>query len=47
MYWHGLPREIVDALSLETFKVKLDGVLGSLSWCVATLLVSEELKLDL
>ena len=25
-----LPREVVDALSLETFKAKLDGALGSL-----------------
>jgi len=25
-----LPKEVVDALSLETFKVRLDGALGNL-----------------
>jgi len=28
--WHRLPRELVDAPSLETFKVKLDGALSNL-----------------
>ncbi|KFO89522.1 hypothetical protein N320_06537, partial [Buceros rhinoceros silvestris] len=28
--WHRLPREVVDAPALETFKVRLDGALGSL-----------------
>ena len=28
--WHGLPREAVDAPSLEVFKARLDGALGSL-----------------
>ena len=28
--WHRLPREAVDAPSLEVFKARLDGVLGSL-----------------
>ncbi|KFW73577.1 hypothetical protein AS28_12122, partial [Pygoscelis adeliae] len=29
-YWNRLPREVVDAPSLETFKVRLDGALGNL-----------------
>ncbi|KFQ83784.1 hypothetical protein N337_09936, partial [Phoenicopterus ruber ruber] len=29
-HWHRLPREVVDAPSLETFKVRLDGALGNL-----------------
>jgi len=29
-YWHRLPREVVDASSLETFKVRLDGALSNL-----------------
>ena len=27
-----LPGEVVDALSLEVFKARLDGALGSLGW---------------
>jgi len=33
---HRLPREAVGAPSLEAFKARLDGALGSLSWCGAT-----------
>ena len=29
-YWNRLPREAVDALSLEVFKTRLDGALGNL-----------------
>ncbi|KFQ80484.1 hypothetical protein N337_13136, partial [Phoenicopterus ruber ruber] len=29
-HWHGLPREPVDAPSLETFKVRLDVSLSNL-----------------
>ncbi|KFO81362.1 hypothetical protein N303_01565, partial [Cuculus canorus] len=29
-HWHRLPREAVDAPSLEMFKARLDGALGSL-----------------
>jgi len=28
--WNRLPREVVDALSLELFKARLDGALGNL-----------------
>ena len=28
--WHRLPREVVDAPSLEVFKARLDGAQGSL-----------------
>ena len=30
--WHRLPREAVDAPSLEVFKARLDAALGSLAW---------------
>ena len=30
MHWHTLPREVVDAPSLEIFKVMLDGALSNL-----------------
>jgi len=29
--WHSLPREVVSAPSLEVFKARLDGALGSLT----------------
>jgi len=29
-HWYRLPREVVDALSLETFKVRLDRGLSNL-----------------
>ena len=29
-HWHRLLREVVDAPSLETFKVRLDGALSNL-----------------
>jgi len=29
-HWNRLPKEVVDAPSLETFKAKLDAALGSL-----------------
>jgi len=34
--WHRLPREAVDAPSLEAFKARLNGA-GSLIWWVASL----------
>jgi len=29
-HWHRLPREVVNAPSLETFKARLDGALSNL-----------------
>ena len=31
-HWNRLPKEAVDAPSLETFKARLDVALGSLLW---------------
>jgi len=46
MHWNGLPKEAVDAPSLEAFKARLDVALGSLvSWLV-TLHIAGGLKLD-
>ena len=45
-HWNGLPKEVVDAPSLEAFKARLDVVLGSLVWWLATLYIAEGLELD-
>ena len=37
MHWKRLPKEAVDAPSLQAFKARLDVVLGSLVWWLATL----------
>ena len=37
MHWNRLPKEVVDAPSLEAFKATLDVALGSLVWWLATL----------
>ena len=36
-YWNRLPKEAVDAPSLEALKARLDVALGSLVWWLATL----------
>ena len=46
MYWNRLPKEVVDAPSLEAFKARLDVALGSLVWSLATLHIARRLKLD-
>ena len=46
MHWNRLPKEVVDAPSLEAFKPRLDVALGSLVWCLATLHVGGVLKPD-
>ena len=45
-HWNRLPKEIVDAPSLEAFKARLDVALGSLVWWLATLHIAGGLKLD-
>ena len=45
MHWNRLPKEVVDAPSLQAFKPRLDVALG-LVWWLATLHMAGELKLD-
>ena len=44
--WNRLPKEAVDAPSLEAFKARLEVALGSLVWWLATLHIAGGLKLD-
>jgi len=46
MRWNLLPREGVDAPSLEAFRVRLDVALGSLTLWGATLTVLGQLELN-
>ena len=46
MHWNRLPKEAVDAPSLEAFKARLDVALGSLVWWLAALHIAGGLKLD-
>jgi len=39
-HWHRLPREVVDAPSLETFKARLDRALSNLIWLKMSLLTA-------
>ena len=45
-HWNRLPKEAVDAPSLEALKARLDMALGSLVWWLATLHVAAGLKLS-
>ena len=45
-FWSMLPREAVDAPSLEVFKARLDGALGSLVWWEVSLPMAGGLELD-
>ena len=45
-HWNRLPKEAVDAPSLEAFKARLDVALGSLVYWLVTLNIAGELKLD-
>ena len=44
--WNRLPKEAVDAPSLEAFKARLDVALGSVVCWLATLHIAGGLKLD-
>ena len=44
-HWNRLPKEAVDAPSLEAFKARLDVALGSLVWWLATLRIAGGLTL--
>jgi len=41
-----MPREAVDAPSLEVLRVRLDGALGNLIWWVAALSMAGRLELN-
>ena len=45
-HWDRLPKEVVDAPSLEAFKARLDVALGSLVWWLVTLHIAGGLELD-
>ena len=45
-HWNRLPKEAVDAPSLEAFKARLGVALGSLVWWLVTLHIAAGLKLD-
>ena len=45
-HWHRLPREAVDAPSLEVFKARLDGALGNLVWWEVSLPMAVGVELD-
>ena len=45
-HWNRLPKEVVDAPSLEAFKARLDVALGSLLWWLVTLHTAGGLKLN-
>ena len=45
-HWHRLPREVVDAPSLETFKVRLNRALSNLIWLKMSLFIAGGVGLD-
>ena len=45
-HWNRLPREAVDASSLEVFKARLDGALSSLVYWKMFLLMAGRLEPD-
>ena len=45
-HWNRFPKEVVDALSLQAFKARLDVALGSLVCWLVMLHIAGGLKLD-
>jgi len=45
-HWKRLLREVVGALSLATFQVRLDGALSNLVWLQMALLIAGGFALD-
>ena len=45
-HWHRLLREAVDPQSMEVFKGRLDGALGSLIWWKVSLPMAVGLQLN-
>jgi len=45
-HWNRLPREVVEAPSLETFQARLDGALSNLVWLKMSLLTAGGVGLD-
>ena len=45
-HWNRLPKEVVDAPSLEAFKARLDVALGSLVWWLVKMPIGRGVKLD-
>ena len=43
-HWHRLPSEVVETLSLETFKVRLDRALSNLTELHVSLFIAGELN---
>jgi len=39
-HWHRLPREVMEAPSLETFKARLDRALSNLVWLKMSLVTA-------
>jgi len=40
-HWNRLPKDVVDAPSLEVSKTRLDVAVGSLVWWLATLYIAQ------
>jgi len=45
-HWHRLPKEVVDAPSLQVFKARLDGALSNPVWWKLPLPTAGGLELD-